>query len=98
MTPELKEEERKELAAARRRYLRRGGKITKLPAFGAPGKEAIKWNGREVEQLQAITRARNAARKKAIAATAKPAATSKAKKQRNQQELRKDWTELDDQK
>lgn len=93
--PQHKKEEQAALAAALRKHQRAGGKITKLPGLGMPGKDTPMWNGRTVEALQSITRARNnGLRKISAAAKAKRAATA-ATKRRNKQVLREDWTELD---
>ena len=93
--PQHKKEEQAALAEALRRYRRAGGKITKLPGLGMPGRDTPMWNGRTAEALRSITRARNnGLRKMPAAAQAKRAATAAAKR-RNKQVLREEWTELD---
>lgn len=95
--PQHKKEEQAALAEALRRYRRAGGKITKLPGLGMPGKDTPTWNGRTAKALRSITRARNSGlRKMTAAAQAKRAATATAAaKRRNKQVLREEWTELD---
>lgn len=94
--PQHKKQEQRALAAARRKYQRTGGKITRLPGVGAQGKDLPTWNGRDSRELSGITRARNNGLKKMQAAAAEHRRISAAVKKRNQQVLRTEWTELNE--
>ena len=62
--PQHKKDEHDELAAARRRFQRNGGKIKKLPALGVKGNASAHWNGRISQELASVARSRNKANKK----------------------------------
>lgn len=93
--PRHKKDEQDALAAARRRFQRAGGKITRLPGFGLQSKDLGTWNGRSSQELAGTTRARNNGLRKMSAAASEQRRISAAAKKRNQQALRAEWTELD---